>query len=139
VPETMSIKVRNFTGFDLSRSSNGLTQGRWGNNDSASPPSDLSNGGTAIFSSESIDAFNGTSGFAEYMAAAGTFRIDWTVPVVGNYSLNVTMPPGYEQDTVDNSGGSFPEPGSSTPSVKIILQPPELSALKSHLYSSSGR
>jgi hypothetical protein len=123
--ESISIKVRNFTGFDMSRSSYGLSQGRWGSNDASALPSDLANGGTATFNSESVDEFNGTSGFAEYMATAGTFKIEWTVPFIRKYSLQVTVPPGYEQDTIDNTAGSLGGQAADAPSVKIILQPPE--------------
>lgn len=123
--QSISVKLRNFTGFDLSRDSYGLSQGRWGNNDASDPPSDLPDSGTVNFTSESVDEFNGTSGFAQYMAAAGTFRIEWAVPVIGNYTLTVTVPPGYEQDTIDTSPAGFAATETSAPSVKIILQPPE--------------
>jgi hypothetical protein len=125
VQESISIKIRNFTGFDLLRSSYGLSQGSWGSNDASAPPFDIANGGTATFNSESVDEFNGTSGFAEYIAKAGTFRIEWTVPFMGKYSLQVTMPPGYEQDTIDNTAGGLGGQTADAPSVKIILQPPE--------------
>ena len=116
--ESIAIKVRNFTGFDLSRESYGLTHGRWGDDDSSAPPSDIPDGGTADFSSESVDELNGTGGFVEYMTTAGTFRLEWTVPLMGDYSLRVTSPPGYEQDTIGDHA-------RTSPSVKVILQPPE--------------
>jgi hypothetical protein len=124
VQESMTIKVRNFTGFDMSRQSLSVTKGRWGNNSSAEPPSDLANGDTATFSSEAVNELDGTSGSVAYMTTAGIFGIEWTVPLMGQYTLQVTMPPGYEQDTIE-SASTAGNLNDSNPSVKIILQPPE--------------
>lgn len=120
MPESMTVKIRNFTGYDLARAAYGLTSGKWGTSDNDEPPQALANGGTTSFYNQSADEFSGVEGYVEYQATPGTFRIEWCVPNMSGMgdALKVTAPAGYEDDVVGDVNGA-------TPSVKVILEPPE--------------
>ncbi|MFD9126876.1 hypothetical protein [Kitasatospora sp. NPDC059571] len=114
---SFGIKVRNFSGLDLTRKSIELPHGQWSGNGGSVPPEFIPQGGTAAWESESDGFGTGTEGRAIYLSDAGEFYIHWDNPFVGSNSFDVNVPPGFSRTFGDISGNNV--------WVKLVFESPE--------------